>query len=91
MGVLLGDLYISFQISSHPKFKRIGSDLYTTLPIGLYTAILGGETTVDTLDGKVKMKVSPETQPGTKVRLKGKGFPVYKKKGNTGFYTLFMR
>jgi curved DNA-binding protein len=79
-----GDLYITFQISNHPKFKRAGSDLYTTVPIDLYTAMLGGETTVDTLDGKVKMKVSPETQPGTKVRLKGKGVPVYKKEGQYG-------
>lgn len=79
-----GDLYITFQISGHPKFKRVASDLYTTVPIDLYTAMLGGDTTVDTLDGKVKMKVNPETQPGTKVRLKGKGFPVYKKEGQYG-------
>lgn len=79
-----GDLYITFQIANHPKFKRSGSDLYTTVPIDLYTAVLGGEVTVDTLDGKVKMKVNPETQPGTKVRLKGKGFPVYKMEGQYG-------
>ena len=39
---------------------------------------------VDTLDGQVKLKVKPETQNGTKVRLKGKGFPVYKKEGQFG-------
>ena len=44
----------------------------------MYTAILGGEVQVNTLSGKVKLKVKPETQPGTTVRLKGKGFPVYK-------------
>jgi curved DNA-binding protein len=79
-----GDLYITFQIANHPKFKRSGSDLYTTVAIDLYTAVLGGDVTVDTLNGKVKMKVSPETQPGTKVRLKGKGFPVYKMEGQYG-------
>ena len=44
----------------------------------MYTAILGGDVQVSTLSGKVKLKVKPETQPGTTVRLKGKGFPVYK-------------
>ena len=79
-----GDLYITFKIAEDPKFKRLGNDLYSTEDIDLYTAILGGEAMIDTLHGKVKLKVPPETQAGTKVRLKGKGFPVYKKEGETG-------
>lgn len=79
-----GDLLIQFNISNSTKFKRDGSDLYTTESIDLYTAILGGEVTVDTFDGKVKLKIKPETQNGTKVKLKGKGFPVYKKEGHFG-------
>ncbi len=79
-----GDLYITFIIAPHPRFKRLGNDLYTNATIDLYTALLGGETTIDTLTGKVKLKVNPETQSGTKIRLKGKGFPVYKKDGETG-------
>lgn len=79
-----GDLYITFQIADHPRFKRTGNDLYTSASIDLYTAVLGGETTVDTLTGKVKMKVNAGTQPGAKVRLKGKGFPVYKQEGQFG-------
>ena len=79
-----GDLFITFSIISHPDFKRSGNDLFTTTNIDLYTALLGGETTIDTLKGKVKLKVNPETQPGTKIRLKGKGFPVYKKEGQAG-------
>jgi curved DNA-binding protein len=79
-----GDLYISFVIATQPSYKRLGNDLYTTVKIDLYTALLGGETTIDTLTGKVKLTVKPETQPGTKIRLKGKGFPVYKKEGETG-------
>ena len=79
-----GDLYITFSIASHPLFKRSGNDLFTTSPISLYTAILGGETTIETLTGKVKLTVNPETQPGTKIRLKGKGVPVYKKEGEIG-------
>jgi curved DNA-binding protein len=46
--------------------------------------VLGGEIIIDTLDGKVKLKVKHETQNGTKIRLKGKGFPVYKKEGEFG-------
>lgn len=80
----VGDLYITFNIAPHPVFKRSGNDLYTTTSIDLYTALLGGETTVDTLSGKVKLSVKPETQSGTKIRLKGKGFPVYKKEGEHG-------
>jgi len=79
-----GDLYITFEIADDPHFKRSGNDLYTTAPIDLYTAVLGGETVIDTLNGKVKLKVAPGTQNGTKVRLKGKGFPVYKKEGQFG-------
>ncbi|MBJ7881899.1 DnaJ C-terminal domain-containing protein [Gelidibacter salicanalis] len=79
-----GDLLIEFNISNSTEFKRDGSNLYATETIDLYTAILGGDVTVDTFDGKVKLKVKPETQNGTKVKLKGKGFPVYKKEGQYG-------
>lgn len=79
-----GDLYITFVIEDDPVFKRDGNDLYMTVDLDLYTAVLGGDITVDTLDGKVKLKVKPETQNGTKTRLKGKGFPVYKKEGQFG-------
>ena len=58
--------------------------MYITINLDLYTAVLGGEVMVDTLDGKIKLKVKPGTQNGTKSRLKGKGFPVYKKEGVFG-------
>jgi curved DNA-binding protein len=79
-----GDLYITFMITDDPRFKRSGNDLLSTQKIDLYTAVLGGEITVDTLTGQVKLKVKPETQNGTKVKLKGKGFPVYKKDNEFG-------
>lgn len=79
-----GDLYITFNIAQHPVFKRSGNDLNTTVVIDLYTALLGGEIMLDTLTGKVKLKVKPETQNGTKIKLKGKGVPVYKKEGEAG-------
>jgi curved DNA-binding protein len=79
-----GDLFITFHIINNTKFRRDRNDLYTTVDLDLYTAVLGGEIVVDTLDGKVKLKVKPETQNETKVRLKGKGFPIYKEDGAFG-------
>ncbi len=79
-----GDLYITFSIANHPVFKRLGDNLYASVDLDLYTAILGGELILETLSGKVKLKVKPETQNGTKVKLKGKGFPVYKNEGKFG-------
>lgn len=79
-----GDLYIQFVIDNHTEFKREGNNLYHNVELDLYTSILGGEITVDTLNGKVKLKIKPETKNESKVKLKGKGFPVYKKEGSFG-------
>ncbi len=79
-----GDLFITFNISKNLDFERIGDDLKSKITIDLYTAMLGGNVEVKTLDGTVNLKVKPETQNGTTVRLKGKGFPKYKKDGEFG-------
>jgi curved DNA-binding protein len=79
-----GDLYITFAIRNNPEFKRLGDNLYANVDIDLYKAVLGGEIEIETLDGKVKLKVQAETQNGTKIKLKGKGFPLYKKEGVFG-------
>ena len=79
-----GDLFITFNIKNDNQFVRNGDHLSTEIPLDFYTAVLGGEIQVKTLDGTVNLKVKPETQNGTKVRLKGKGFPVYKKEGEFG-------
>ena len=79
-----GDLLITFVIKNDTNLKREGNDLFKNEDLDLYTAVLGGEKTIDTMGGKIKLKVNPETQNGTKVRLKGKGFPVYKKEGQFG-------
>lgn len=79
-----GDLYITFIIEEDPNFKRLKDDLYTNTTIDIYTAILGGEVNVNTLNGQIKLKVPEGTQSGTKVRVKGKGFPIYKKDNQFG-------
>ena len=79
-----GDLLITFIVNNDTGYNRQGNDLYKTEDVDLYTALLGGEKTIDTLSGKIKLKVAPETQNGTKIRLRGKGFPLYKKEDQFG-------
>ncbi|MCF0069361.1 J domain-containing protein [Dyadobacter sp. CY261] len=79
-----GDLYITFSVAADEKLRRSGNDLHLKADLDLYTAVLGGELVVETLSGKVKLPVKPETQNGSIVRLKGKGFPVYKQEGQFG-------
>ena len=79
-----GDLYITFRINNNTEFIREGNDLYANVDLDLYTAVLGGSLVVPTLNGKVKVKISPGTQNETKIRLKNKGFPIYKKEGEFG-------
>ncbi len=79
-----GDLYLQFDIKNNTQFKREGNNLYTTIDLDLYTSLLGGEINIATFDSHVKLKVAPETPNETKVKLKGKGFPVYKNENAFG-------
>jgi curved DNA-binding protein len=79
-----GDLYIKFSVAPDTHFKRLKDDLHIVIDLDLYTAILGGEIIIDTLDGKIKLKVPPQTQNGSKIKLRGKGFPVYKSNNEFG-------
>ncbi len=79
-----GDLFITFKILNNTKFKREKDNLYSNVDLDFYTALLGGEITIDTYNGKAKLPIKPETQSGTQVKLKGKGFTKYKKEGEFG-------
>ena len=79
-----GDLYITFRIAPDNTFTRNGDDLYIRTALPLTTAVLGGEVNVPTLTGEVRMKVGAGTQPGSKMRLRGKGMPKYKKETERG-------
>ena len=68
-----GDLYVQISVRSHPIFTRDDNNLYCEVPIGFVTAALGGELEVPTLDGRVKLKIPPETQSGKMFKLRGKG------------------
>ena len=79
-----GSLLISFRIRPDARYVRTGDDLTQDVPVSIYTALLGGEQTVETLSGSVKIKLKPETPNGTRLRLRGKGFPVYRQEGQFG-------
>ncbi|MCP3427675.1 molecular chaperone DnaJ [Opacimonas viscosa] len=72
-GAPTGDLYVQVHVKAHDIFERDGNNLYCEVPLSFVTAALGGEIEVPTLNGKVKLKVSPETQTGRMFRLRGKG------------------
>ncbi|MAT91246.1 MAG: molecular chaperone DnaJ [Halioglobus sp.] len=68
-----GDLFVQMSVRQHPIFERDGKHLYCEVPITFTDAALGGELEVPTLDGRVKLKIPPETQTGKLFRLRGKG------------------
>lgn len=68
-----GDLFVQVNVLAHEIFQRDGTDLYCEVPVDFVDAALGGELEVPTLDGRVKLKVPPETQTGKLFRLRGKG------------------
>lgn len=79
-----GDLYLEIVVAPHLTFERVGNDIYTELPVDLYTAILGGEAIVPTFKGKVKLKIPAETQSGRTFRLRGQGMPHLKQPDERG-------
>ena len=79
-----GDLYLKVKVAHDPRFERKGDNLHTTVPVDLYTAVLGGEVRVPTLSGHVKLKIPAGSQNGQSFRLKGKGMPNLKKAGEFG-------
>ncbi len=70
-----GDLLVVIEEEAHPELIRDESDLIYNLLLSFPTAALGGSVEIPTIDGKVKVKVEPGTQPGKVLRLRGKGLP----------------
>lgn len=70
-----GDLYIEVHIKKDERFRREGDEVISDITITYGLAALGGEVEIPTLDGSAKMKIPPGTQPGTILRLKGRGMP----------------
>ncbi len=68
-----GDLYVQINVRPHPIFTREDTNLFCEVPISIITAALGGELQAPTLEGRILLKIPPETQTGKTFRLRGKG------------------
>ncbi|RZK19663.1 MAG: J domain-containing protein [Hymenobacter sp.] len=79
-----GSLLITFRVLPDARYVRSGDDLTQDVPVSLYRALLGGSQTVETLSGTVKINIKPESASNTRLRLRGKGFPVYREEGKFG-------
>ena len=79
-----GDLYLLVRVGADNRFTREGDDLHTKVNVDLVTAVLGGEVEVETMNGKVSLKIPAGTQSEQKMRLKKKGMPVLRKKNAYG-------
>lgn len=77
-----GDLYLFITVKKHKIFERKGQDIYCEVPVGVATAMLGGEAKVPTLEGEVKIKINEGTQDGSEYRLKGRGISFNGQKGS---------
>jgi curved DNA-binding protein len=83
-GAAAGDLFLKIKVASDPRFERKSDDLYTTTPVDLYTAVLGGQIRVETLSGPVDLKIPAGSQNGQTFRLRGKGMPKLNQPGQHG-------
>lgn len=70
-----GDLEITIRVEPHPTFKRVGDDVVCSVRASFAQAALGAEIELPTLEGKGKLRIPPGTQPGSVLRIKGKGIP----------------
>jgi curved DNA-binding protein len=69
------DIYLVMDVAPDPRYTRKGDNLHSEFELDLYTAVLGGEIAVPTMNGEVKLHIPAGTQPGQSFRLKGKGMP----------------
>lgn len=80
------DFYLTIDVGPHEIFQRDGQDLFVDLPITFSQAALGAVVKVPTINGEVKLKIQPGTQPGTLIRLQGKGVPYLRSRGRGDQY-----
>lgn len=81
-----GNLYLTVRVKPDPGFIRKGNDLYRDVPVDMFTALLGGKIAVQTLSGPIKIAIPEGSQNGKKLRLKGRGMPIYGKNDRGDLY-----
>jgi len=88
--IRFNEFYVTIEVKPHHAFKRDGADIFIDQPISFSQAALGAVIQVPTVDGDLKLKVLPATQPGTLVRLRGKGMPHLRSSGKGDQYVRFL-
>ena len=81
-----GDLIVSINVTPHPRLRREGPHIYLDQTVSILQATLGGEVEIPSLDGKIMCKIEPGTQPGTTLRLRGRGVPSLNGRGRGDQY-----
>jgi molecular chaperone DnaJ len=79
-----GSLYVAVHVAQHPSLERDGTELYHDLRVSIAQAALGAKLSVPTVDGDEEVEIKPGTQPGTEIRLRGKGVPHLRRAGVRG-------
>ena len=79
-------MYVVISVAPHPTYSRTGNDIESKISLKLSDALLGCSKDIETLDGSKKIKVPAGVKPGTKIRLKGLGFPQPGKSERGDFY-----
>ena len=86
-----GSLYVAVHVAPHPELKREGTELYYELDVSIAQAALGVHARVPTVDGDEEIEIKPGTQPGTELRLRGRGVPHLRRTGSKGDLHVFVR
>jgi molecular chaperone DnaJ len=79
-----GSLYVAIHVAAHPKLRREGTELYLDLDLSISQAALGATVRVPTADGEEDLEIKPGVQPGTEIRLRGRGVPHLRRAGSRG-------
>ncbi len=83
-----GSLYVAIHVSPHEVLRREGTELYLDLDVSISQAALGANLTIPTVEGEEEIEIKPGTQPGTELRLRGKGVPYIRRSGRGDLHVL---
>ncbi len=86
-----GNLYVAVHVTPHPALRRDGSEIYHELPLSIAQAALGTRIKIPTIEGEEEIEVRPGTQPGTEIRLRGRGVPHIRRPGSRGDLHVMVR
>jgi molecular chaperone DnaJ len=83
-GGTAGNLYVAVHVTPHPALRREGTEIFHELPLSIAQAALGTRVRIPTIEGEEELEIRPGTQPGTEIRLRGRGVPHIRRPGTRG-------